>query len=610
MKAADQTATWPKFVTFGYTGMDGWDASYENKMAVQAFGTEQALRLVDDVWTGNTEAYYAGTEYANWNYRANTSTGWDGRHAAFVVDTKTHRSYRKGCCDVVKPRAGVQEMPAAFWMIGSTYYNGSTGTDQLVGTMKAVRAYGRVLTDGEISRHYAIDTWRFDGETPVSNAVVVVADVRGLAGREPAGVYFPLGWTFSAGAQDVTVDGQTFRPSGYVVEAWDADTRAWRVVDASDDASGWTAPAAPPFASRRLTWIWRHVCGARMAADYGIGDYVQGGLVAWLDGIRNAGAANPHADDATTWTDLSVRGDTVTLRANDASGWTGDGYRFDIGTDGTSPSYAYFDTPLSLGENGTIEIVSQIDHSKQNKYGVSDFVGRVVAYTTGTQSGTFYDTCVRVQSVYQNSLNWNADNWSGTPWQDRVNVPVPWDGKYATFVMDATTYSSYARGVLAETKPRASVVKMPALWWMVGNKYNASRAANQLTGTVKALRVYNRPLSADEIAHNHKVDAARFDGRLIVTNVVVAGVFAAEAGVRTGAYEVDGTHTFTAGPATEEGGKERPVLGYALETWNGTAWTAAGTFDGASYTYTRGTDPATVRVTWRWRPDGLAIVVR
>ena len=605
-KADDQTAEWPKYVTFGYTNST-YAAGNDNQMAIQVYRKGDFLRLADDAWTGNTYA-----DFGNWDFRANTSAPWDGKHAAFVVDTADHRSYRFGSRDIVRPRTTVKEMSPAFWMIGNTYYNGNTGTDQLVGTMKAVRAYSRVLSDAEISRHYSIDVWRFDGKVPISNAVEVAAGPHGLSGRETADVYFPLGWTFSAGTGVATVGGNTYEPYGYIVEAWDAATEMWRVAESSDSATTWTAPAVAPFASRRLTWKWRMVNGIRSAADYDVGDYVQGGLVGWLDGIRNVGADQPHDSAATTWVDLSGRASSVTLKENDSSRWTDDGYYFDIGSDGKTSSYAYFKPQLSLGGNGTIEIASHIDYSKQNTNNVSGFIARVVAYTSGVKdsSGTFHDTCVRIQSKGQNSLNWNADHWADTNWENRVNVPAPWDGRHAAFVMDTGAYSSYAKGVLSQTKPRNKVVAMPKLWWMVGNKYNMSGVENQLTGTVKALRLYNRALSAAEIAHNYKVDVARFDGVLIDANVEVAGKFSDYEGVATGEYEVEGSYTFTAGAATDRNGKVRPVVGYTIETWNGNEWGAPVKHEGDSYTYTVGTDPAKVRLTWKWQPDGLMLLVR
>ena len=591
-EASEQTAAWAKYLTFGYTSTS-WNASYENGMAIQVNGKQTFLRLNDDAWTGNAESQYTGTQYANWNYRANTSQYWGGKHAVFVVDTDNHRTYLKGVRDQVKPcRTTVKEMPAALWMIGNTYYNGTVGNDQLVGTIKAVRAYNRVLSDAEISRHYSIDVWRFDGEMPVSNAVEVVADPRGLAGREQPGVYFPQGgWGFTAGTATQTVNGVSYAPAGYILETWDPVLSSWQVQGAYDSAS-YTSPAAAPFPSVRLIWKWEPVAGIRRAADYDVGDYVQGGLVGWLDGIRNAGPNLPHDSAATTWIDLSTRKSEVTLRTNDSSHWTDDGYYFDIGTDGTSPSYAYLRQKLSLGTNGTIEIASYIDNTKLNTNNVADFVARVVSYTTGSSSGKFTETCVRVQSRTQNNLNWNADHWSDTVWQNRVNIPAPWDRRHASFVMDTGTYSSYAKGVLAQSQTRGSVVTMPSVFWMIGSRYNYSDAKCQLTGTMKALRLYNRPLSAAEIAQNYKVDVARFDGALLTTNVVVAasdynGTLVADA------YEVLGTWTFTGAPSPVTGKLPNRVKVWTFE--NG-SWGRPEIINEGSYTYDPASSPAKVMI--------------
>ncbi len=600
-KASDQTAEWAKYLTFGYTS-EQWGSSYENGMAVQVYRNGDYLRLADDAWTGNTY-----NDYGSWDYRANMTSPWDGKHAAFVVDTSDHRSYKLGARDMVRPRAVVKEMPAAFWIMGSTYYNGTTGNDQLVGTMKAVRAYSRVLSDAEISRHYSIDVWRFDGVVPISNAVEVVADPRGLAGREAAGVYFPQGWTFTAGSSTIIVGGRTYEPCGYVIEAWDAATETYRVVDASDSATTWTAPAAAPFATCRLRWKWRMVGGIRSAADYDVGDYVQGGLVAWLDGIRNVGIDHPHDSEATTWKDLSCRASEVTLRTNDRTYWTDDGYYFCLGS-GNECSYAYLRQTLSLGETGTIEFASDVDLTKKNPTGVNNYVGRFVSYVTGTASGAFSDSCIRNQGDTQ--LEWNADNWSGTVWQDRVKTTPTWYGRHAAFVMAEDSYTSFKAGARDQSKTRLSVVEMPKLYWMIGNKYNESWIANQLTGTMKALRLYNRPLSDAEIAQNYKVDVARFDGVLSVTNVVVAGKYTDYEGLAAGEYEVLGAGTFTAGAATDGKGKVRPVVGYTIEAWENGAWSAPVSYSGSSYTYTEGTSPAKVRLTWKWQPDGMLISIR
>ena len=156
--------------------------------------------------------------------------------------------------------------------------------------------------------------------------------------------------------------------------------------------------------------------------------------------------------------------------------------------------------------------------------------------------------------------------------------------------MDTAQFRSYKRGAVDQTQARATVKAMPEVFWMVGSKYNSSDKDHQLTGTMKAVRAYNRVLSDAEIAHNYKVDVARFDGALAATNVVVAasdynGALAADA------YEVFGSHVFEGAASAVDGSLPNRVKVWTLE--NG-AWVLSETIDGPAYTYTAGTSPATV----------------
>ena len=536
------------------------------------------------------------------DYRVNFL--WNWKQASFTLGESGAsgiNAYDEGAQMDSRSRS-IKAIPAARWYIAN-YSNAQKY--QAVGTMKAVRFYNRALSADEIAQNAVADEARFSSGT---NGVEVMAHVRGLVGRAPAGFYVPNGWTFSAGTATQTAGGISYAPAGYIVETYDISTRTWSVSETSDSATTWTAPAQP-FANRRLTWKWRAVKGIRSAADYGLDDYVQDGIVGWLDGICNAGANQPHNSAATTWVDLSVRKSGVQLTTNDASHWTDDGYYFCLGSSESNykRSYAYLRQTLSLGETGTIEFSSDVDLTKKNPTGVDGYVGRFVSYVTGEKSGDFSDSCIRNQG--DNQLEWNADNWSGTTWQNRVKTTPDWDGKHAAFVMATDSYTSFKAGMRDQSNERLSVVEMPKLYWMIGNKYNESWIANQLTGTMKALRLYSRPLSDAEVAQNYKVDAARFDGVLVDANVVVAGKYENYVGAAAGEYEVYGTHTFTAGAATD-GNKVRPVVGYTIEAWDGSAWGEPVAHEGDSYTYTEGTDPAKVRLTWKWQPDGMMVIIR
>ena len=171
--------------------------------------------------------------------------------------------------------------------------------------------------------------------------------------------------------------------------------------------------------------------------------------------------------------------------------------------------------------------------------------------------------------------------------------------------MSADAYTSFKAGVRDQSKTRATIVEMPKLYWMIGNKYNESWIANQLTGTMKALRLYDRPLSDAEIAQNYKVDVARFDGALVSTNVLVAasdynGDLAADA------YEVYGTHVFEGANSAIDGSAPNRVKVWTLQ--NG-AWVLSETIDGATYTYTLGSSPATVKIEFG-KTNPFVLIVR
>lgn len=530
------------------------------------------------------------------DYRVNFL--WNWKQTSFTlgeVGSGGIKAYDEGVQKDSRSRPSIKVIPGARWYVGN--YSNSQKY-QAVGTMKAVRIYNRALSADEVAQNAVADEARFSSGT---NGVEVTANVLGFAGREPAGFYTPNGWTFSASAATQTVNGIAYAAAGYTIETYDAATGTWSVSETSDSATTWPAPAKP-FANRRLTWKWVPVSGIRRAADYDLEDYVQDGLVAWLDGIHNAGIDLPHDSAATTWADLSVRKSGVQLTTNDLSHWTDDGYYFCLGS-GNERSYAYLKQTLSLGEVGTIEFASEVDLTKKNPTGADNYAGRFVSYVTGEGSGAFSDSCIRNQGDTQ--VEWNADNWSGTTWQNRVKTTPTWDGRHAAFVMAADSYTSFKAGVRDQSKTRAAVVEMPKLYWMIGNKYNESWIANQLTGTMKALRLYDRPLSDSEIAQNYKVDVARFDGALAVTNVLVAasdynGSLAADA------YEVYGTHTFVGANSAIDGSAPNRVKVWTLQ--NG-AWTGPEVVNGGSYTYTAGTSPATVKIEFG-KTNPFVIMVR
>ena len=130
----------------------------------------------------------------------------------------------------------------------------------------------------------------------------------------------------------------------------------------------------------------------------------------------------------------------------------------------------------------------------------------------------------------------------------------------------------------------------------LGNINNGSAGFN---GTVKFFRYYDRVLTEEELVRNRNVDAVRYFGELGVTNVfVVAG---GGTQVETGAYKVEGSWEFTAPTA----------IGYYTQEFVDGRWTPRKWHEGATYNYTEGTSPATVRLTWSSvPPPGMSVIIR
>ena len=354
------------------------------------------------------------------------------------------------------------------------------------------------------------------------------------------------------------------------------------------------------------------VCGTLLATPSAFGtlkyepdDYVQDGLVVMLDGIHNVGAHLPHDASATSWANLADSSNPARINASNSSGWRdGCGYYFCY--DGNA-SYARLVSETPAMTQATFEFV---------------FEGSAAAQTARSWGPYFINDGNSNKSICMgdpsdNILRFVSDGWTGNDGSQRP-VISNWSWKQASFTFGAAGNAglhAYDQGVLRDTRGRTSAAagSIPAATWVVGCRLEEPSYvwyARQLTGVMKNVRIYDRELTAAEIAHNWKVDAARFDGALAVTNVVVAGDYSDYEGVKQGNYEVEGSYAFTASAATDANGKTYPVAGYTIETWNGNAWGAAQTFSGASYTYTAGTDPAKVRLTWKWCSTGVTIIIR
>ena len=340
---------------------------------------------------------------------------------------------------------------------------------------------------------------------------------------------------------------------------------------------------------------------------YETGNYAaQDALLLHFDGIRNAGALKAHDSSAEKWIDLaagnaasfgqvdpdSVYGSTASL-VSGVPGWTADGYYFDGST------YALSDDAIALSSNITVQVVCDVSPSalvaRYKSNSALSWPALVGCATAGDKFVFYYGA-----NASTPVLNFKAAN-------SNPGVTIAsWGGKYATARVDngsASVFESAAPGAskaFANKVPGSQRISVGSCYGSAASNNVYSWFRRTLVGTVKAVRIYGRALTAEELAANREIDEARFFGGIPVTNVVVAtSLQGAEGNEAAGAYAIDGDgYVFTAPETATVDGVVRVCAGHSLETWNGSAWSEPVVRASRAFA---ATDPAAkVRVTWLW----------
>ena len=393
--------------------------------------------------------------------------------------------------------------------------------------------------------------------------------------------------TFTAPAT-VTVGNNTYSCTGYRLETWNAAKRMWE--SPVETASAMMAELSSANENRRITWLYALTAGIRSAADYDVGDYVQQGLVANYDGIRNLGPGNGHATMAQRWRDSSYRDVPMIAASNSAHrAWVGFGHHF------TAAEENFFEMtePISLGQNGTVQGVLDVSTAAQTTSYPLFFGFGYVDFSFFTRSNNKQ----RLESKYNTWIGGNL-------------YVTEWEGKYFTWMLDANTHWFIQGTDSGAGTARTLNGGIPEKKFAIGgpNTYTGNdRKIRCMSGDYYALRIYNRALTEAELVHNRTVDEIRYRGNFTNANVTVVcevpfeGVEAPVA-IPAGDYEVTGSFTFTASGLTV--GESTFPVRYTVETWDGSAWGEPEAYDGGSYTYTAG---AKVRLTWKWADPTIPV---
>ncbi len=492
------------------------------------------------------------------------------------------------------------------------------------GTLHNFRLYGRALEPAELERNRVVDDARFFGvRHPVAVTNAVVASTYSfLDGTEPAGFYTIEGsHEFTAPSGEITAaNGITYRCIGHTLETWSDATQTWGDPVQNDDS---LAVAVSSSDRKRITWLWKPVRGIRAATNYSLADYSQAGLFLHYDGIRNVGADAKHSSTTTKWLNIAPGHESDwpaywasyvssgqdnegyekfnRMQNNSSQGeWGDNGFVFD----GQVAWMKWNEgTPFFIPANYTMQFALDADIADME--GNAGTIGYLFAPHDVDCGWTNGSVAVRssangnvtpanaVYSVDQRRLgSQNIRPHFADPSPNFVttmadstalrtfggtSIPVSGDTGYATIEDDTQTRRQkwFALGAIGSSNRRRADIQ-------------------GLVGTLHSFRIYDRPLTQEEVERNINTDSARFFGALATTNVVVEigntdGPITAKPAV--GAYKVEGSYDFTATGA---------VTGYKLEAWNDATgdWDAPTYCEGTTFSYTADT-PSKLRLTWR-----------
>ena len=324
--------------------------------------------------------------------------------------------------------------------------------------------------------------------------------------------------------------------------------------------------------------------GLPMDADL----YVQDGLIAHFDGIRNAGWGKPHDPEARLWRNLAD-GAPDAVFSNTNGFWNADGNGFVF----PGNVHAALATGMALGKFPTVQMATDIDCAEQLA-GDQCWPSLFHAAEDDTLALFLPNTGGAVQQLFL-----KADTYAGG------RPSLLWHGRYVTAMLGRNGFNYLVEGTsLTDGVVRTATNPVPPRAFAWGGSPWGNSAKRFVKGTIHSLRLYDRNLSETELAWNRVLDDARFHGIMSHGCVVVAtsrqGLEGTEA---CGLWYVNGHHEFTAPATAEDGDGEWECTGFALEQYNPDAgtWTAAGSSAGTSWCVTNCAALPGLRITWQWR---------
>ena len=229
-------------------------------------------------------------------------------------------------------------------------------------------------------------------------------------------------------------------------------------------------------------------------ATYGGSNVVTDGLILSVD------AANPksYTSGSTTWRDLSSNGKNGTLSG------------------GTGYSNAFGGSLTFDGVNDTVNFGTGNTFFPSNNLTIEmTFQSKGTVPVTGTIPSLFGFTFgVRLNFSSATNINFITNSGSSTAFELLSNDGINYrdNGNWYNLVCQVTPTNMfmYVNGVLKNSRNSTwlGTTVWPTNGWNVGRDNNNSN--NFFTGSIASYKMYNRALSASEIAQNYNAIKSRF----------------------------------------------------------------------------------------------------
>lgn len=229
--------------------------------------------------------------------------------------------------------------------------------------------------------------------------------------------------------------------------------------------------------------------------------YVTDGLFAHWDAINNQ-ATGTHDSSATTWVDL-INGHTWTAMKTDSTktwSWENDALLFAPPSTG-SPAQTKGTNSFKCTRPGTglrtLEIVFAADAVS------AECIGEFTSDTTGITNDTTQTIGLfATDNVFITYAV--SDSFSVPDITDIRSISATYDSSYAPS-------KAYVDGEEVSTHGAAHTFRNHYFSEMIlGTQNNSANLIYPYSGKIYAIRMYNRELTAEEIAHNHARDVTRF----------------------------------------------------------------------------------------------------